>query len=124
MTFETLTTDTFSRDQALAKLWAKRNEFEDQDKLKEFEQLENEIKQVAILNLTVAFDLTQEEMLEISLRIRKMFKKNLFLDLRVDPKLIGGCSFVWEGVVHDYSLKKTMLEKRPEVMRFVNSVFT
>lgn len=111
--------DSTTREDALSQLWVLRGKFEQEDKLEEFEKLEKEIKSVPVLNLTVAVDFSKEEISEIVERIRKMFKKNVFLELRVDTSLIGGCVFVWDGQVHDFSLKKTISDKRLEFKKLL-----
>ena len=48
--------DFATREDALTQLWDKRGEFEKEDKLEEFEQIEKQIKQIPVLNLTITLD--------------------------------------------------------------------
>ncbi len=108
-----------SRSEALNDLWSRRDEFEKNDKLEEFEALEKEIKEVPTLTVDMVFEPNQKETLELLERTRKIFDFDVFLDLRINPSLIGGCVLVWNGMVFDYSIKKAMKEKRPEFKQLI-----
>lgn len=113
-------TNYATREEALTALWKDRTTFEKEDRLEDFEKLEKEIKSTPILNLTVAVDFSLGEIEDILQKVKTLFDKNVFLNLRVDPGLIGGCILVWNGTVHDYSLKKTIMEKRGEFKKLLN----
>lgn len=110
---------SITRDEALGALWDKRSWFEEKDKLSEFEELEKAIKTVPVVNLTVAVSLSSEEVAEVLERIKKMFKKEIFLELRIDPNIVGGLIIVWKGMVLDYSVRKVILEKKREVSEMI-----
>src|SRR6186997_1087691 len=97
--------DFANREEALSSLWARREEFEEKDKLSEFESLEKKIKETPVLNMTLATDLDQSE---IAKKAREVFQNDFFVEIRIDPHLIGGCQVIWKGQVYDFSIRKTM----------------
>ena len=105
--------DFVTREEALTQLWDKRGEFEKEDKLEEFEQIEKQIKQIPVLNLTVAVDLNQDDLV----KIREKACLGRFLDIRLDPTLIGGCVLIWKGQVFDYSVRKAITDKKKELWK-------
>jgi len=112
-------TNFATREEALSALWKEREKFEQDDRLEEFEELEKKIKMAPVLNLSVAIDFSSGEISEILEKSREMFNKELFLNVRVDPGLIGGCVVIWNGVVQDYSLKKTIGDKHGEFRKLL-----
>lgn len=112
-------TNYATREEALTALWKDRATFEKEDRLEDFEKLEKEIKGTPVLNLMVAVDFSFSEVSDILHKVKTLFDMNVFLDLRVDPSLIGGCVLIWNGNVYDYSLKKTIAEKRGEFKKLL-----
>src|SRR3990167_5944360 len=111
--------DFVTREEALTQLWDKRGEFEKEDKLEEFEQIEKQIKQIPVLNLTVAVDLNQDDLVKIREKAVGAIHESplLFLDARLDPTLIGGCVLIWKGQVFDYSVRKAITDKKKELWK-------
>jgi hypothetical protein len=46
---------------------------------------------------------------------RENVEPNLLLTLRIDPKVVGGCAFIWRDVYHDYSLRYYIDRENAEV---------
>jgi F0F1-type ATP synthase delta subunit len=59
-------------------------------------------------------------------KLGKWFKDNLsptaLLDLKVDEKLIGGISFVWKGIKHEYSFKKMVQKKKDQILEIMDTI--
>lgn len=109
-----------TREEALTELWDKRGEFEKNDELEKFEQIEKQIKQMPVLTISVVVDLNQEDLV----KIREKIGLDRFLDIKIDPTLIGGCVLIWQGEVHDYSVKKSIAEKKREFRDLVTKTIS
>lgn len=83
--------------------------------------LEEEVEQKPLLTLYVPTILPPSEVEKLGNWVRENIQQGLFLDLRVDAAVVGGCAFVWNGVHHDYSFKQHFEEKRNEIRNLVRS---
>ncbi len=111
-----------TREEALSKLWSERKKYDGQDSelFEKLEDAEKTIKQVQVVNLSVPIGLDIDEIIQIAQKAQVVFGQKVFLEIRVDPSLMGGCVFVWKGLVYDYSLKKTIQDKRKEFKEILN----
>lgn len=80
---------------------------------------EEEIKNMALLTLYIPIDLSYKEIAEIGEKLRKDYKEEFLLDLRVDPTLIAGCALVWKGKMRDFSFKRKLQEKHDELRKLI-----
>lgn len=108
-----------TKEEALKMLWSDREKFEELDKLDQFEEMEKEIKEVPVLNLTLALEFSDTELLEIYKKVREVFETLMFVNFSVDPNLIGGCVVIWQGKVYDWSIKKSIVDKRKEFLEIL-----
>lgn len=63
------------------------------------------------VNLTIAFEPSEEIITKLSTWFVVNLKKAVILDITVDPTLIGGIIIGYNGFYKDISLKKVLLEK-------------
>lgn len=94
----------------------------DVDSEKDFELAQKEIQTVPELVIFSAFPVTDEIFADLARKSRQLFGKNLFIDLKVDPALLGGAALVWKGQYKDYSLK-AKFEEQKEVLKGVYEQF-
>lgn len=73
---------------------------------------DKEIEKVRELVICSAFPLSTETTENLCRKARKLFNQELFIDVKVDPGLIGGAALVWKGRYRDYSLKAKFEEKQ------------
>lgn len=94
--------ENFTREKALAVA----------DLQKDFDQEKKEIEKIRELVICSAFPLSVETTENLCRKARKLFGQELFIDVKVDPGLIGGAALVWKGRYRDYSLKAKFEEKK------------
>ncbi len=99
---ETILQTCFTKHQALNKL-------EELKDLKEKKIYADEVKKMESLVIFTAIPLPEEQIPVLGNFVRKKFPKISFIDLKVDPTLIGGAALGWKGEYRDYSLKKKLL---------------
>lgn len=88
----------------------------DKDSLdKVFGQVKEEIEGSETLVVYLAGELGQKETRVIGEKAREIFEKDLFLEFKVDPELLGGAALAWKGQYRDYSLKVRLEEKKEEL---------
>lgn len=68
------------------------------------------LAQIPRVTVTLAIDPKEETIAHISQWITTNCKKDVLLDIVVDRNLIGGASFVYNGIFKDYSIKKTLTD--------------
>jgi len=66
------------------------------------------------LNLIVAIEPTEKTLREISAWISQNNNVKVFLNLKVDPNIIGGAVIEYNGSYRDYSLKKRVTKEEEE----------
>lgn len=71
--------------------------------------------------LTIYLPALVDESLEeqIGQKARSLFKPDLMLELKTDPGLIAGCSLIWNGIYHDYSLKAQINQRKTEILNII-----
>lgn len=69
-----------------------------------------QLDQVPILELTIAFEPTQENLEHIVAHASKLLSQTVITQLHIQPEVVAGAVIVWNGHYHDASLK-TQFEK-------------
>jgi F-type H+-transporting ATPase subunit delta len=67
--------------------------------------------------VTTAVPLSETEQAEILVQLREIFKRQLRIELRIDPDLIGGLKIQVGDVVIDRSLRGKLVEIKNAVLR-------
>lgn len=126
MDLKTLLQTCFTKQEALNKLGKMREEMEKKiytvtgvgnehpapnNELDEMHQLESELKKTEALVIFTAIPLPQEQIPILGYLVRKTFPQVQFIDLKVDPTLVGGASLGWKGEYKDYSLRNKIVWK-------------
>lgn len=52
---------------------------------------------------------------------RENLDERIILDVHIEPSVIAGASFVWQGKHHDYSVRRLLRDKREEIKELVAS---
>ena len=79
------------------------------------DRIKEEENNRAHITIYVATLLPPIEVEKLGRYARENIAPGVFIDLQVDGSVVGGCSFVWNGVHHDYSLAYYMDKKRTEI---------
>ena len=89
---------------------------------KKLRVIEDEVLKIQPLALYIAFDIPEEEVNNLGLWFRKNCTSPILFDIRHDPNLIGGCSFVWHGVYKDYSVRSTIELNKDKILGNIKSL--
>ncbi len=84
-------------------------------------ELESSIDALPHITIYAPILLPDDEVVKLGKWVRENIKENLVIDLEVDSNVIGGCSFVWNGVYHDYSLRYFIDNNRNEIKKMVRN---
>lgn len=77
------------------------------EKEKEFlENLKNYLLKIPRIKIEIAFEPEREFIREIANFFEKFLKRKIVLDIKVNPKIVGGIVFELEGKIFDFSLAK------------------
>lgn len=86
--------------------------FDNREQVRQFIQdLVTDLNTVLSISLIVAVEPTEKTLREISAWISRNNSVKVFLDLKIDPNIIGGAVIEYNGSYRDYSLKKRMAEE-------------
>lgn len=70
------------------------------------------IEKLPVVVITLATTLPKED----ARRLKQWFRQNvdpqILLEIREDPKIIGGCQIIWQGVEGDFSLRRKFQENK------------
>jgi len=80
---------------------------------------ESETLPMMTLYIPVAF--TEKQLAPISEWVRGNVAANILFDVHVDPKVVGGCAFVYKDRHFDWSLRRYLRSKRGMVTSLLNS---
>lgn len=78
--------------------------------------LEKEVAKLPVLIMYLTFEPDDTTLTDIGSFARKNFGA-LFLDIKLNPKLIAGTSLVWKGRIKDYSLRASLEAKKTEIFQ-------
>lgn len=69
------------------------------------------VARVPVLEMTVAVEPSEQGLLRIKEWIDTHSFTKVFLEIKVNPRIIGGVRIAFNGKYHDYTVKKTIVEK-------------
>lgn len=89
-----------------------RNELpqDNESKKEELRKIKEELLKLPVVNLTIAGDLTSEEIEEISDDLRTNVNAGIILDIQRDSLIVGGALITYQGKFGDFSIS-TKMEK-------------
>ena len=88
------------------------SQFNQNNIYKIFEDLEKQITSLKPLIIYLTFEPDDNTLSQIGEQARKVFGRIILLDIKYNPGLIAGASFVWNGLSRDYSLKAKVEERK------------
>lgn len=87
---------------------------------KTFHALEEWLNDTEVFNLYVSFDPNPEEIMQFATFLRESISPTLVLDVHTDKTLLGGCSFAYKGIFHDFTLRYWMLKSRDDILQIID----
>lgn len=81
-----------------------------------FTTLDTKVASLKVLLIYVSFDMSDPTITMLGALLRSSYGPQFLFDVRYDPSLLGGCALVWNGVYHDYSLKKSIDENKDKIL--------
>lgn len=72
--------------------------------------LKKTLEELAVVKLTLAFEPAESTVNKIITFIRQNLAENTVLELRFEPKILGGAIFEFKGLYKDYTLKSKLDE--------------
>lgn len=81
-----------------------------------FDKAESELKAVEPLVLYLPYELPEEEMTAIGLRLRRDYGENFLMEVTIDPNLIAGCALSFKGIYKDYSVKQRIADNKQAIL--------
>lgn len=85
------------------------------------EELKQEVEELPELVLYTPVSLENKQSEEIGAIAREMFDPEVMINLSVDSKALGGCSFVWQGKFYDFSFNYFLEKNEEAVLELINS---
>lgn len=76
-----------------------------------FEGIRDTVSAVPVMEMTVAVEPSERSLYRIKEWIDSHSTTKVFLDIKVNPRIIGGVRIAYNGKYHDYSVKKTLIER-------------
>lgn len=70
------------------------------------------IEKLPLVFITLAVSLPKEEIKRLGQWFRRNVHPQVLLDIRQDPKIIGGCQIIWQGFEGDFSLRRKFQEQK------------
>lgn len=67
--------------------------------------LHQEIEALPVLPLYIPVPFPEAEIAQLGVWCRKHCHEQLLFDIHIEPRVAGGCAFVWNDVYHDFSFR-------------------
>jgi hypothetical protein len=84
-------------------------------------KIEELVHKMTPFTIYLSFDPGEEEVTQIGNKVREIFTHKLIIDIKIDPELIGGSAFIWNGVYKDYSIRNTLKMDREKLLQSFKS---
>lgn len=72
------------------------------------------------VTLYVPVRFTPEQIEKFGTWFRDNVQPNILLSMHIDPRATGGCSFIWNNVYYDFSLRYFMDKQREDIVASFN----
>lgn len=79
-------------------------------------KLEESLKKLPVLTIYVPFEMPDGEAQALGKWLNLNISPNLIIELRINPDLIGGAAFSFNGVYKDFSLMNTISKNKTKVL--------
>lgn len=81
-----------------------------------FTGLTETVKKTAPLIIFLPFEIPRPELIQLITYLRQSYGPAFLAEVKFDPNLIAGASFVWKGVYKDYSIHQRIDDNRSEII--------
>lgn len=71
-----------------------------------FEKLQDKVREIKIINLTLAFEPNDKTLKKFIQWFQVNMQKEVLFEIEVDPRLVAGAVITYNGKYQDYSLRK------------------
>lgn len=78
--------------------------------------IEEEITGIPSLTLYVPIYFAPEYVEGFGKWLREQVQPNILMSIRTDPRMVGGCGFIWHGTFYDLSLRYYIERNRPKIV--------
>lgn len=79
------------------------------------ESVQEDLAGVPSITLYVPVRLAPEHVERLGVWFRENVQPNILISLHVDPRMTGGCGFIWKDVYYDFSLRYFIEKNREEI---------
>lgn len=83
------------------------------------DKLADDMKVLPIINVYIPYEPIPGEVMRLGKWFRKNVDPTMVVELHIDPTLLGGCAFAWQGIYRDYSLRHYMYKRREEISQII-----
>ncbi len=80
-----------------------------------------ESEELSVMTIYVPVEFTDKQLAPLSDWVRREVTPGLMLEVEIDPKVVGGCSFVYKDNHFDWSLRRYLRSKQGLVTTLLNS---
>lgn len=84
------------------------------------DSIQEDMAGLPAVTLYVPVRFSPEETEKFGMWFRENVQPNILLSLRIDPRATGGCSFIWNDVFYDFSLKYFIDKQRDDIVASFN----
>jgi hypothetical protein len=82
------------------------------------------IEQLPMVTVYLSVFPSDTQTADMGMWFRKHLTQNVLMDIRINPKLVGGCSYVWNNLYHEFSLAYFFNKKRDVIAGIVSEYAT
>ena len=86
-----------------------------------FSELDKLLKSAPTLILYTALRMPPDQIERLGSWLRTNMPENSLADVKLDGAAFGGCLFVWNGFMSDYSLRYHLMKHKAEVVKVIGS---
>lgn len=86
-----------------------------------FGDVEKLLKNAPTIILYTSFRMPPEDRDRLGNWLRLNMPENTVVDMKIDGAAFGGCMFVWNGFLNDYSLRYHLMKHREDVGKIISS---
>lgn len=83
------------------------------------DQLEDIVEKIPTLTITAPIEIAENEAEKIANFAKRMLSKDLIVDFKVNPAVLGGCGLSWKGVYYDFSLPYYIKNNREKLLKLI-----
>jgi hypothetical protein len=85
------------------------------------EKLRAEADQLPIMKLYLPVPFTDKQLAPLAAWVRSEVAAGLMFEIAIDPKVVGGCAFVYKDTHFDWSLRRYLRAKKGMITTLLNS---